>query len=60
MQRKQKALDSGIDGSHEVRGQDALAPDIGGSGRDKGQTAFGRTAPVSDLEEFGNDEFGQV
>ena len=60
MQRKQKALDSGIDGSHEVRGQDALAPDIGGSCRDRGQIAFGRTAFVSRVGKFGNDDFGQV
>ena len=60
MQRKQKAPDSRIDGSHEVRVQDALAPDNGGSCRDRGQIAFGRTTPVSDMEQFGNDDFGQV
>ena len=36
MQRKQRSPGAGIDGSHEVRGQDALAPDVGGSRRDSG------------------------
>ena len=36
------AIDSGIDGSHDVRGQDALAPDIHQSCRDRVQTACGR------------------
>ena len=60
MQRKQNALDSGIDGSHEVRGQDALAPYNGGSCRDRVQISFGRTAPISNMEQFGSDDFGQV
>ncbi len=37
----------GIDGSHEVRGQDALAPEMGGSCHEVGRIVFGRRALVS-------------
>ena len=53
MERKQLALDVEIRVLLEVRGQDALAPDIGGSRRDSGQIASvvdGRLCRVLRLE----------
>ena len=40
------ALDENTDGFNEVRGQDALAPEISGSLRERGQITFGRTTLV--------------
>ena len=53
MERKQLALDAEIRGLLEVRGQDALAPDIGGSRRDCAKIASGRRAFVSGIAKLG-------
>ena len=53
MEEKQFALDVEIHRLLEFRGQDALAPVVSESCRDRGQIAFGRRAPVSGVATTG-------